>query len=95
MRRQLFYLFEIDPIKVPIHTPTKIVIVKKANPIPSQLPTAILLKIINPIQIRLNTMAIESKTFLETLRAIINIPIANTIPQSNIGVHPSNIKASI
>lgn len=80
---------------VPTHIPINILIVNKPIPIPSQPPTPITLKIITPMHIILNTVEVENKDFLETLRDIMNIPIANTMPQSNIGVHPSNIKASI
>src|SRR5690625_5341015 len=94
IKLQIYFLI-VTPVAVPIHIPKKAVIVTNPNPIPSQPPTPTILYTITTKQIRLNTEEIKNKDFFETLRDTIKITIANAIPKSNIGVHPSSINTSI
>src|SRR5690625_2235456 len=80
---------------VPTHIPRRQMSVINPNLIPSQPPTASMLLITIPTQTKLNTVEVINRAFLEILRDIKKMIIATTIPMSNIGVHPSNIKASI
>src|SRR5690625_4409741 len=80
---------------VPTHIPRRQMSVINPNLIPSQPPTASMLLITIPTQTKLNTVEVINRAFLEILRDIKKMIIATTIPMSNIGVHPSNIKAAI